>query len=340
MTAMSAENPDYCVKCVLNTNFPSVRLDDSGVCNYCRRDDSLGTVLAEPTAVAPEASPEGYHVILAYSGGKDSSYTLAMLRQEYNLRVLALTVDNGYLSEETLPNVKRVCASLGVDSLVVAPSQDLLDQTFRYANDHAHLPMRSLERASAICTYCIGLVKMIVYREAILRRIPWIAFGWTPGQTPSRRQLVKLNSSQVDRNFSLIRQTLNEGLGDEAARIVLGSGLLEGATENMPSLFYPFPGRDYDESEIIRRIEELGWIRPTDTDANSSNCLLNTFGIREHMKKLGFHPYALELATLVRNGSLPRDVALAKVNEPIDDAVVESVRQRLYGSVTEGSLGE
>ena len=335
--ATPAENPDYCVKCILNTNFPSVRLDNDGVCNYCRRNDFLETVPAEPDPAAPETSPEGYHVILAYSGGKDSSYPLAMLRQEYNLRVLAITVDNGYLSEDALTNVKRVCTSLDVDSLVIAPSQDLLNRTFRYANDRAHLPMRSLERASAICTYCIGLVKMLVYREAILRRIPWIAFGWTPGQTPSRQQLVKLDSSQVDRNFSLTRRALDGELGDDAARIVLGSGLLEEASENMPSLFYPFPGHDYDEAEIIGRIEDLGWVRPADTDANSSNCVLNAFGIQEHVQKLGFHPYALELATLVRNGNLPREEALARVNEPVDNAAVESVRQRLYGSVAEGS---
>lgn len=337
MIASFVEDPDYCVKCILNTNFPSVRLSDDGVCNYCRRDDSPETVPTEPITSAPETSPEGYHVILAYSGGKDSSYTLALLRQEYNLRVLALTVDNGYLSEDALANVKRVCASLDVDSLVAAPSQDLLNRTFRYANDRAHLPMRSLERASAICTYCIGLVKMLVYREAILRSIPWIAFGWTPGQTPSRRQLVTLDNSQVDRNFSLLRRALYEELGDDAARIVLSSGLLKETNENMPSLFYPFPGRDYDEAEIIGRIEDLGWVRPADTDANSSNCVLNAFGIQEHMHKLGFHPYALELATLVRNGNLTREEALTKVNEPIDNAVVESVRQRLYGSVAEGS---
>lgn len=334
-----AENPDYCVKCILNTNFPSVELDDDGVCNYCRLDDSLETMPVEPAPAVPGTSPEGYHVILAYSGGKDSSYSLAILRQEYNLKVLALTVDNGYLSEKALANVKRVCASLDVDSLVVAPSQDLLNRAFRYANDRAHLPMRSLERASAICTYCIGLVKMLVYREAILRRIPWIAFGWTPGQTPSRRQLVKLDSSQVDRNFSLTRRALDEELGDDAARIVLDSRLLDEMSENMPSLFYPFPGLDYDESEIISRIEDLGWAHPADTDANSSNCVLNAFGIHEHVQKLGFHPYALELATLVRNGSLTREEALARLNEPVDNAAVESVRQRLYGSIMERSSG-
>ena len=41
---------------------------------------------------------EGYFV--GDSGGKDSTYTLSLLRQRYNLRVLAVTFDNGFISPQ------------------------------------------------------------------------------------------------------------------------------------------------------------------------------------------------------------------------------------------------
>lgn len=52
-----------------------------------------------------------------------------------------------------------------------------LNSIFKYALHDDTLPLKSLERASSICTYCISLVKMAVYREAILKKIPYIALG-------------------------------------------------------------------------------------------------------------------------------------------------------------------
>ena len=54
-----------------------------------------------------EKGKSDYDCALAYSGGKDSSYTLYVLREIFNLRVLALVFDNGFLSDQAKKNINR-----------------------------------------------------------------------------------------------------------------------------------------------------------------------------------------------------------------------------------------
>ena len=59
-----------------------------------------------------------YDVVMAYSGGKDSSYTLKLLKENYNLKIIALTFDNHFISPAALENINCVTDKLGVDLIV------------------------------------------------------------------------------------------------------------------------------------------------------------------------------------------------------------------------------
>ena len=323
----------YCSKCVLSDNFFSVNIGEDGLCNYCRQhklEDSEVKNIEDLSNFQREGN-NGYDVVLAYSGGKDSTYTLYLLKNKYRLNVLAVTFDNGFLASKTYSNIKNVCSTLNVDNLIIAPSSFKLNRLFRYANDESKLPLKSLERASAICTYCIALVKMSVYKEAIMREIPYIAFGWTPGQINIRKQIVKLDYSMVSANFSRIRDNILKNLGEEYSSILLMDDFIEKNKQNMPSLFYPFTSNEYNEGEIIEEISKLGWERNIGTDSNSTNCLLNSYAICKHKEKYGFHPYALEMANLVRNNLLDRQEALNRLNEKQDEEIIRHIDEKLNG---------
>jgi len=68
---------------------------------------------------------------------------------------------------------------------------------------------------------------------------------------------------------------------------------------------------------------------PVDTDSNSTNCLLNSFANLVHKQRFGFHPYAFELAKLVREGYLERDEALKRLEQAEDQNTVELVKKKL-----------
>ncbi len=56
-----------------------------------------------------ERGKHEYDVIMAYSGGKDSTYTMYLLSHNYGLKILAYTFDNGFISREALSNITRMC---------------------------------------------------------------------------------------------------------------------------------------------------------------------------------------------------------------------------------------
>lgn len=316
----------YCKKCVLSDNLFSVKIGADGVCNYCNTTKPEKHKV-EDTGLLSRG--EEYDVVLAYSGGKDSTYTLYLLKKKYKVNVLAVVFDNGYLTEETYQNIKNICTNLGVDYEIISPSLSKLNSVFRYALVDENLPKKSLERASAICTYCIGLVKMTVYKEAMLRKIPYIAFGWTPGQISTGKQIVKLEPSIIKSNFSLIRDNIIEEFGEKYKSILLTDKIIDENVDYIPSLFYPFIDEEYNEQKVLEQISNLGWKKPHKTDSNSTNCLLNTYAIYKHKEKYGFHPYALELASLVRNGALDRDEAMNRIMEADNSNIIEMVQKKL-----------
>jgi len=97
----------------------------------------------------------------------------------------------------------------------------------------------------------------------------------------------------------------------------------------LPSFIHPLAFSDYKEADILKSIAEIGWMPPDDTDANSTNCLLNSFGNEVHLRQYGFHPYAFEIAGLVRDGYMSREDGILKLNTPPNPNVLDMVKQKL-----------
>jgi hypothetical protein len=97
----------------------------------------------------------------------------------------------------------------------------------------------------------------------------------------------------------------------------------------LPYNINPLAFLEYDENSIFSAINKIGWKPPQDTDVNSTNCLLNSFANTVHKKQFGFHPYAFELASLVRQGHLERSTALARLQEEERAGLVGTIRTML-----------
>lgn len=307
----------YCKKCVLSDNMFSVSLNEEGVCNYCinyeKEVNKKDAIKREEANLDKYKGQGDYDVLLAYSGGKDSTYTLYLLREKYGLRVLTMTFDNGFLSDKTFENIRVITKNLVADNIIISPSFMKMKKLFRFAESDDKLPKKSLERASSVCTHCIGIVKSMAYKEAILRKIPLISFGWTPGQIGMSKQIVNFDPNMVKTMFKSLKQKVINGLGEEYGPFYLTDEFIEEHKDSLPSLFYPFPSHTYNEDAIFDTISKFGWERPKNTDLNSTNCLMNSYAIKKHFEKYGFHPYALELAQLVREGVMTREDALNRI---------------------------
>ena len=331
-----------CSRCVLPATFPGVRFNPEGVCNFCLERPSLRDEVArkararrrfEDLVERVRGSP-GVHCLMAYSGGKDSTYTLMLLRRAYGLRVLAVTFDNGFISPQALANTRRAVEALDTDHVTVKPRLGLLRRIFAACAFECPFPAKALERASSICNACMGLVKSVALRIALERRIPIVAWGWSPGQAPLSASVVRLSESMMKRMQETRSAPLLAIAGDELRDYLPDARRYEGLNGRLPCAVNPLAFLSYDEHRMIAQIEELGWRPPDDTDGNSTNCLLNSYANRVHMRRYGYHPYAFEIAGLVRRGLMDRAEGLAKLSDLGSRGAAEAVARRLHLEIT------
>jgi hypothetical protein len=325
-----------CTRCILPENFPGVHFDDQGVCQYCRRMPDADQRVAQRSRLRARfeeladqvRTRPGYHCMMSWSGGKDSTYTLWLLKKQYDLRILAFTFDNGFVSPAALKNMRVVAENLAVDHVIVKPRFDLLQQVFVASTKPGMYPPRALERASGICNSCMALAKGIGLRIALEKNIPMLGYGWSPGQIPLASALFHTNQRILQAMIETAMAPLEQVAGSQVAVYFPAAHHLESAQE-LPYNVSPLAFIDYDEETALRCIDALAWERPKDTDPNSTNCLLNSFANLVHLEQMGYHPYAMELAGLVREGYMSRDEALVRLEGASAPDVVAAVKAKL-----------
>lgn len=329
-----------CIQCCLSDRIPNVTINEQGICNHCSEynedADKVNLAAARKeldVTIADVKHQSGeygtYDCIVALSGGKDSSYMLKLLVENYQLNVLAITVDNGFLSEQSVINSRIVCDQLGVDFFLFRPQFSVMKNMYR--QNLASVPSRRsmIKRASDICGSCINLINTIMLREALTRNVGLIAGGYIAGQVPSGSSVYSLHLDTLKLFSSLDSKQGSEALKTEvlSKKYQIEAPLFERySRSNSVKIVNPFLAYEYDEEHILSVLTKMGWQRPSDTGAHSSNCRINDVGIANHIKKYGFHPYEFELAEQVRKGKLDRNVAIQKIQSPLDKnriAVIE-----------------
>lgn len=315
-----------CTKCILPDTFPGISFDNEGICNFCRDfkgEKALNEEKAEYYAkfqdlIKQTKGTADYDCTLSYSGGKDSTYTLYLLKEVFKLNPLTITFDNGFVSEQAFKNIRTVTENLGVDSLIFKADFQLLKKIFSAGIKNTMYSPKALERASTICTSCIGLVKFTALKIALEKKIPLMAWGWSPGQAPIRSSIMKINPTLFKSTQETYRKPMEEIAGAEINRYFLTEEQFKN-NDAFPYNVSPLAFMDYDEHKIIEKIEELGWINPEGLDSNSTNCLMNSYANQVHIEKHGFHPYVFEIAGMVRSGVMKREDGFKKIYSSNDD---------------------
>jgi hypothetical protein len=305
----SLENITLCSHCILPSTFPGIKFDDQGVCSYCRRDEAV--LLKSPEKKAQyrlkldelvrttKGRGSAYDVIAAYSGGKDSSYTLKLLRELYDLRILALTLDNNFVAPQAVENIRAVTDILGIDHIIFKPNWSVMKSVFT-------LTARALEM-----------------------NIPLIAFGWSPGQAPIQSAIMKTNAALIRENQKALKKALPDEIVQEMSGYLIPDSYYSEYQTRFPVNVHPLAFFDYDEEKIKTELENLGWKVPTNTDSNSTNCQVNAFANQIHIQRHGFHPYVWEIANMIRQGVMNREEGIEKIYQDQDSQMVAFAKEKL-----------
>lgn len=121
--AVARQSLKRCSKCVLPETMPFIEFDAQGVCNYCHNY----TPLKYTPEAELEASFDKYRskdgaadCLVAFSGGRDSSYGLHLLKTKYKLNPVAYTYDWGMVTDLARRNQARICGKLGIEHIWVS----------------------------------------------------------------------------------------------------------------------------------------------------------------------------------------------------------------------------
>lgn len=326
-----------CKKCVLDSDIPGIQInEESGLCHFCETYTPLtlqekNDYLARIEKLFEQYGGKGnYDVIYALSGGKDSSYTLYKLKKDYPfLKILAVQFDNGFTSENAITNAKKMCRITGCDYFQLTMKEEILLDTFRKAAEsYDAFPKFAKYRASDICNVCITIIKQKLIEQAILQRAPFIVFAFTAGQSPN--PIINLSANFIQWSRNLFEKQLQKiGIDDKDELFLLKKEVLENIGENSLSILHPLCLWDYSEDKVLETLLEIGWEPPGISDSNSTNCTLNSFACYNHLEKYGFHPYAFDVAGLVRSGEMPREEGFEKINQELSQPLIEEAARRL-----------
>ncbi|OBX27248.1 amino acid adenylation domain-containing protein [Gelidibacter algens] len=329
-TSIPEEDVVNCIECGLPSNYPNTDFNENGVCHLCtafesykvkaeryfKNDDELLQVLTSKRNQNPN-----YDCISLLSGGKDSTYVLARL-VNMGLRVLAFTMDNGYISDQAKANIDTIIKKLGVDHVYGETP---------HMND---IFVDSLHRHHNVCNGCFKTIYTLSTQIALEKEIPFIVTGLSRGQFFETRLTEELfwdealDTKKIDQTILEARKLYHQE--DDAVKKLLDVSMFDDDKlyEKVEFVdFYRFSDVSLEELLVYLK-ENVGWVRPTDT-GRSTNCLINQVGIYVHKKEMGYSNYSFPYSWDVRLGHKTRDESLEEINEVIDETEVKRIMKEI-----------
>lgn len=321
-----------CATCILPETYPFLDLDEHGVCRYCRTWKKIQPKGEQALldAVAPYRSTDGSpDVIVAFSGGRDSSYGLHYVKKVLGMNPVAFTYDWGMVTDLARRNQARVCGKLGVEHIIRSADitakrrfvrknveawlkkPDLGMVTLFMAGDkefYAHARQLRKETGIKLVIFCTGnMIEDAPYKTGLMG-VPQDDHGNTLTGMSMRNKLGMLG--YFAKNYLRNPAYLNESLLDTANAFYQTFVV----KDDFLYLFHYLPWHEETIVGTIRR--EYDWEIAEDTtttwrigDGTAAfyNYIYQTIA--------GFTEDDVMLSNMVREGHISRDEALRRSHE-------------------------
>ncbi|MCB0420258.1 MAG: hypothetical protein KDD61_04640 [Bdellovibrionales bacterium] len=300
-----------CKRCVNNVHYS--RLNEEGLCEHCLQfhpesadkdipaewSEELHQLLANPPKTGGP-----YDALLLFSGGKDSSYMLHRLRNEYShLRILLLFVDNGFLSPVAIQNAESVAQRFSMDFVRWTINKDFVKKVFQKSFHN----IRN-QKSYSIVDLMDGQMTFDTARNLALHmKVPIVLCG--------------LGRVQLENVYGRIGFEMSEDQEKNPFETQLGKNLTEEFTNDELSYWYQRPQDPSDfrprfvmplvvwdpsEEEILKVITEQGMLELSSTSPLvTNNQIIPLIGISE-VNLLGYSTFEIEFSKNLRAGKIER----------------------------------
>lgn len=167
-------NLHKCTKCLLPETYETIEFDKAGVCNVCHgkeyRDEHIDWSSRKTqldALIEEHRGKHDYDMIVPFSGGKDSTYTLYYLMKEYKIKPLVVRFDHGFMRETLIENNTRTFKKLGVDVLNFTPNWRVTKR----------LMLEALRRKGDFCWHCHTGIFSYPMHVAVRYNVPLVMWG-------------------------------------------------------------------------------------------------------------------------------------------------------------------
>ena len=126
-----------CTRCVMSDAVDdTITFDEQGVCNYCTDALAIMPAMYFPNdegkrrleALVEELKKKGegrdFDCVMGLSGGLDSSYLAYLGASQWGLRIAAVHIDDGYDTEISSENIRKLCEKTGIEFVRVSPDDE------------------------------------------------------------------------------------------------------------------------------------------------------------------------------------------------------------------------
>lgn len=183
---MNIRSQLICNRCVLPASTPGINFDENSICNYCVTYQKMkfqGEEKLKEILNRFRSKKKKYDCMIGLSGGRDSTYTLWKLINDYKMKVLAINYNNPFTSEQASKNIQKASEILDVDIIKWGFSEgEHIKATQKALKVWAHRPSSVL--IPIVCAHCKNWWPTI-FKHARENDISLIIIGSNPLETAS-----------------------------------------------------------------------------------------------------------------------------------------------------------
>lgn len=301
-----------CKQCILHSNIPGVTINEAGLCNSCadlhdksRMEQITSQLFSNKLAGVIEQAKQNkraFEAMVLFSGGKDSTHLLKVVRDEYQLKTLASSIIHPLVNDVASGNMDQIAKKMGVHLIKSYPEERIYKKVMRFGLLNGH--QYGLDEFAG-CSLCSFMFKWLSLKMAWYLNIPLVFDGADIAQSDGPYFLdgskIKQDLLEGRSPFGMVHAVVKDALGDEFEGSIYDYNPTELKVKDFPSVIAPFTFTKYNYQENFKEIEGLG------LDARKfrklfTNCDAIPFFSYFSLQRYDCVPYVKHYASEIRRG--------------------------------------
>jgi hypothetical protein len=259
-----------CKECILHSKVPGVVISEDGICNVCHavKDNRL---IEKDSAISQfyvnrmtnlfrkvKSENHMYDALVLVSGGKDCIRLMNLVKENYQLNILALSIVTPFVTENALKNIEESTSKLHIPLMKFFVDPEMFREVLRYAivnGDNYDLGQ------NAACKLCYFFIYWCGIRLAIQMDIPIVLEGKDKSQKPNiyiTGSKMKSEIEQERKPYGKIHDLFEDAVGDKYGKTIYHYDREQIIGRNYPTEVAPLSFMDFDYTELEREIEKSG----------------------------------------------------------------------------------